>query len=98
MREGLIIGGACEAGEIYRAVVGGKSDEEIKEIMSFYDYVEIQPIGNNAYMIEKGKLKMKRSLRDINRKIYDLAKEINKPTVATGDVHFLDLRMKHLEE
>ena len=90
MREGLIIGGACEAGEIYRSVVGGKSDEEIKDVMSFYDYVEIQPIANNAYMIEKGSVKDEDELKDINRKIYDLAKEINKPTVATCDVHFLD--------
>ena len=90
MREGLIIGGACEAGEVYRSVVGGKSDEEIKEVMSFYDYVEIQPIANNAYMIEKGSVKDEDELKEINRKIYDLAKEINKPTVATCDVHFLD--------
>lgn len=90
MREGLIIGGACEAGEVYRSVVGGKSDEEIKEVMSFYDYVEIQHIANNAYMIEKGSVKDEDELKDINRKIYDLAKEINKPTVATCDVHFLD--------
>ncbi|MDU2122396.1 MAG: PolC-type DNA polymerase III [Clostridium celatum] len=90
MREGLIIGGACEAGEIYRSVVGGKSDEEIKDVMSFYDYVEIQPIANNAYMIEKGSVKDEDELKDINRKIYDIAKEINKPTVATCDVHFLD--------
>lgn len=90
MREGLIIGGACEAGEIYRSVVGGKSDEEIKSVMSFYDYVEIQPIANNAYMIEKGSVKDEDELKDINRKIYDLAKEINKPTVATCDVHFLE--------
>ncbi len=90
MREGLIIGGACEAGEIYRSVVGGKSDEEIKEVMSFYDYVEIQPIANNAYMIEKGSVKDEDELKGINKKIYDLAKEINKPTVATCDVHFLD--------
>ncbi|MDU7452720.1 PolC-type DNA polymerase III [Clostridium saudiense] len=90
MREGLIIGGACEAGEVYRSVVGGKSDEEIKEVMSFYDYVEIQPIANNAYMIEKGSVKDEDELKDINRKIYDLAKGINKPTVATCDVHFLD--------
>ena len=90
MREGLIIGGACEAGEIYRSVVGGKSDEEIKEVMNFYDYVEIQPIANNAYMIEEGSVKDEDELKDINRKIYDLAKEINKPTVATCDVHFLD--------
>ena len=71
MREGLIIGGACEAGEIYRSVVGGKSDEEIKDVMSFYDYVEIQPIANNAYMIEKGSVKDEDELKDINRKIYD---------------------------
>ena len=90
MREGLIIGGACEAGEIYRSVVGGKSDDEIKEVMNFYDYVEIQPIANNAYMIEKGSVKDEDELKEINRKIYDLAKEINKPTVATCDVHFLD--------
>lgn len=90
MREGLIIGGACEAGEIYRAIIGGKSDEEVKDIMRFYDYAEIQPIGNNAYMIEKGSVKDEDELKDINRKIYNLAKEINKPTVATCDVHFLD--------
>ena len=90
MREGLIIGGACEAGEIYRAVLGGKKDEEVKEIMSFYDYVEIQPIENNTYLIEKGNVKDEEELKDINRKIYNLAKEINKPTVATGDVHFLE--------
>ena len=90
MRDGLIIGGACEAGEIYRAVLGGKNDEEVKEIMSFYDYVEIQPIENNAYLIEKGNVKDEDELKDINRKIYNLAKEVNKPTVATGDVHFLE--------
>ena len=90
MREHLIIGGACEAGEIYRSVIGGKSDDEIKSIMEFYDYVEIQPIANNAYLIEKGNVKDEEELRDINRKIYNLANEINKPTVATGDVHFLE--------
>ena len=90
MRGDLIIGGACEAGQIYRAVIGGQSDDEIKEIMSFYDYVEIQPIENNAYLIEKGNVKDENELREINRKIYNLAKEINKPTVATGDVHFLE--------
>ena len=90
MRDGLVIGGACEAGQIYRSVLGGQSDEEIKEIMSFYDYVEIQPIANNAYLIEKGNVKDEYELKEINRKIYNLAKEINKPTVATGDVHFLE--------
>ena len=58
--------------------------------MSFYDYVEIQPIENNTYLIEKGNVKDEEELKDINRKIYNLAKEINKPTVATGDVHFLE--------
>ena len=90
MREGLIVGGACEAGEVYRAVLSGKSNEEIKEVMNFYDYVEIQPIANNNYLIEKGSVKDEEELRSINRKIYELGKECNKPTVATGDVHFLD--------
>jgi DNA polymerase-3 subunit alpha (Gram-positive type) len=90
MREGIIIGGACEAGEIYRSVLDGRNDEEIKKIMEFYDYVEIQPIANNAYLIEKGSVKDEEELKDINRKIYNLAKECNRPTVATGDVHFLE--------
>lgn len=90
MREGIIIGGACEAGEIYRSVLDGRNDEEVKKIMEFYDYVEIQPIANNAYLVEKGSVKDEEELRDINRKIYNLAKVCNKPTVATGDVHFLD--------
>ena len=90
MRDGLIIGGACEAGEVYRTVLAGKNDEEVKEVMNFYDYVEIQPIANNAYLIEKGSVKDEDELKDINRRIYSLAKECNKPTVATGDVHFLE--------
>lgn len=90
MREGIIIGGACEAGEIYRSVLDGRNDEEVKKIMEFYDYVEIQPIANNAYLVEKGSVKDEEELRDINRKIYNLAKVCNKPTVGTGDVHFLD--------
>lgn len=90
MREGIIVGGACEAGEIYRSVLDGRNDNEIKKIMEFYDYVEIQPIANNEYLVEKGSVKDKEELRDINRKIYNLAKECNRATVATGDVHFLD--------
>lgn len=90
MRDGLIIGSACEAGEVYKAVLAGKEDEEIKEIMNFYDYIEIQPVGNNSFLIEKGSVKDEDELRDLNKKIYYLAKECNKIVVATGDVHFLE--------
>ncbi|MGL5380326.1 PolC-type DNA polymerase III, partial [Clostridium sp.] len=90
MREGLIIGSACEAGEVYKAVLAGKPDEELKEIMNFYDYLEIQPLENNRYLIEKGIVKDEEELKTLNKKIYDLGKECNKPTVATGDVHFLE--------
>lgn len=90
MREGLIIGSACEAGELYRAILEGKSDEELKEIVDFYDYLEIQPLGNNNFMIENGKVKNEDELKAINKRIYDLGKKYNKITCATGDVHFLE--------
>ncbi len=89
-REGLIIGSACEAGELYKAIVANASEEEIKEIVNFYDYLEIQPIGNNQFLVDKGILKDHGQLRDINKKIYNLGKANKKPVVATGDVHFLD--------
>ena len=89
-RDGLIIGSACEAGEVYRAILDGKSDEEIKEIMAFYDYLEIQPVQNNQFLIEKGMVKDLNELREMNRRIYNLGRQIGKKTVATCDVHFMD--------
>ncbi|MDO5518265.1 MAG: PolC-type DNA polymerase III, partial [Clostridium sp.] len=89
-RDGLIIGSACEAGEVYRAILDGKSDDEVKEIMSFYDYLEIQPILNNQFLIEKGMVKNADELKAINKRIYELGRQINKMTVATCDVHFMD--------
>lgn len=90
LRDGLIIGSACEAGELYRAILDGRTDEELKEIISFYDYLEIQPVGNNEFLIEKGSVKDENEIKEINKKIYDLGKECGKLTVATGDVHFLE--------
>ena len=90
LREGLIIGSACEAGQLFRAILDGKSDEDLKGIIDFYDYLEIQPVGNNQFLIEKGSVKDVDEIRAMNEKIYNLGKECNKITVATGDVHFLN--------
>lgn len=88
-RDGLILGSACEAGELYRAVRAGKSEEELLKIASFYDYLEIQPLGNNMYMVRENKCTVE-DLKVYNRKIYDIGKKLGKMTVATCDVHFLN--------
>lgn len=91
-REGLILGSACEAGELYRALLEGQPAEDIARIVRFYDYLEIQPVGNNAFMIDSDRYSVssEEDIRNLNRKIVQLGREFNKPVCATCDVHFLD--------
>ena len=89
-KEGLIIGTACEAGEFYKAVFENKPDDVIKGLIDFYDYLEIQPIGNNDFMIRENKVKSEEELKNVNKRIVELGEKYNKLVVATCDAHFLD--------
>lgn len=88
--EGLIVGSACEAGELFQAILNQKDNSELVEIAGFYDFLEIQPLGNNGFLIDNGIVSGKQDLIEINKQIYELSKTLGKPCVITGDVHYLD--------
>ncbi|MGN1047811.1 MAG: PolC-type DNA polymerase III [Eubacteriales bacterium] len=90
LREGLIIGSACEAGELFRAILDGASDDDIEDIVNFYDYLEIQPICNNRFLIAEGRAKNDEDLRNLNRRIVELGDKYGKPVCATCDAHFMN--------
>ena len=89
-KEGIIVGSACEAGEVFQAVKQNKSEEELERIISLYDYIEVMPIDNNRFMIDKGEVEDEGELRELNRRLIEVAKKFGKIPVATGDVHFID--------
>lgn len=89
-REGLIIGSACEAGEVYKGILNNASDYNIYETAKFYDYLEIQPVSNNEFLIRNEKVQSEKDLQNINKKIVKIGEKLKKPVVATGDVHFLE--------
>ncbi len=89
-REGLLLGSACGMGELYGAVMHGASDSELRRIASFYDYLEIQPLGNNGFLVDNGAVSDITVLQDYNRRIIEIGRQLNKPVIAASDVHFLD--------
>jgi DNA polymerase-3 subunit alpha (Gram-positive type) len=95
LRGGLLVGSACEQGEVYRAILDGADDDMLNDIAQFYDYLEVQPTGNNAFMLREGLLGDTTDIEDINRRICELGERLSKPVVATGDVHFLKKEDKY---
>jgi DNA polymerase-3 subunit alpha (Gram-positive type) len=90
LREGLLFGSACEAGELYQALLAGASDEQAEKIASFYDYLEIQPLDNTRFHIEAGRVQSEEALKEINRRIVAIGRKLGKPVVATSDAHYVD--------